>query len=90
GLTGAALGGTLGVLFVAVTHETGLDWAAMTGGGPTEISFAGLTWSLRFYPSLTSWDVGRTILAVVVTSLIASVWPAFRAARLEPARALRD
>ncbi len=34
GLTGAALGGTLGMLFVAVTHETGLDFAALTGGGP--------------------------------------------------------
>src|SRR3990172_7212966 len=90
GLTGAALGGTLGLLFVAETHETGLDFAALTGGGPTELSFAGLSWSMRFYPSLAAGDVGRTILAVLVTSLIASIWPAFRAARLEPARALRD
>jgi len=70
--------------------ETGLDFAALTGGGPTELSFAGLSWSMRFYPSLAAGDVGRTILAVLVTSLIASIWPAFRAARLEPARALRD
>jgi ABC-type lipoprotein release transport system permease subunit len=90
GLTGAALGGALGLLFVAWTHETGLDFAALTGGGPSEISFAGLSWSMTFYPNLAPGDVGRTILAVVITSLIASVWPAFRAARLEPARALRD
>jgi ABC-type lipoprotein release transport system permease subunit len=90
GLTGAAIGGTLGALFVALTHERGLDWAALTGGGPTELSFAGLNWSLRFYPTLAPWDVGRTVLAVVLTSLLASAWPAFRAARLEPARALRD
>lgn len=90
GLTGAALGGTLGILFVALTHETGLDFAALTGGGPTEISFAGLSWSMRFYPSLAPSDVARTIGAVVLTSLLASIWPAFRAARLEPARALRD
>src|SRR3990172_7135935 len=32
GLTGAALGGTLGLLFVAVTHETGLDFSALTRG----------------------------------------------------------
>jgi ABC-type lipoprotein release transport system permease subunit len=90
GLAGATVGGALGILFVALTHERGLDWAALTGGGPTEISFAGLNWSLRFYPTLAPWDVGRTILAVLLTSLIASAWPAFRAARLEPARALRD
>ncbi len=90
GLVGATAGGALGILVVALTHESGLDFAALTGGGPSEISFAGLTWSLRFYPTLTPWDVGRTILAVVVTSVIASAWPAFRAARLEPARALRE
>jgi len=81
GLTGAALGGALGILFVAVTHETGLDFAALTGGGPTEISFAGLSWSMRFYPTLAPAVVGRTILAVLLTSLVASLWPAFRAAR---------
>jgi ABC-type lipoprotein release transport system permease subunit len=90
GLVGATAGGALGILVVALTHESGLDFAALTGGGPSELSFAGLTWSLRFYPTLAPWDVGRTILAVVVTSLIASAWPAFRAARLEPARALRE
>ncbi|HEY7820903.1 MAG TPA: FtsX-like permease family protein [Vicinamibacteria bacterium] len=90
GLTGAALGGSLGVLLVALTHERGLDFAALTGGGPTEISFAGLNWSLRFYPTLALSDVGRTIVAVLLTSLVASAWPAWRAARLEPARALRD
>jgi ABC-type lipoprotein release transport system permease subunit len=90
GLTGAALGGTLGVVFVAVTHETGLDFAALTGGGPSELSFAGLSWSMRFYPTLAPADLGRTVLAVVLTSLLASVWPALRAARLEPSRALRD
>ena len=51
-------------LVVALTHESGLDFAALTGGGPSELSFAGLTWSLRFYPTLTPSDVGGTILAV--------------------------
>jgi len=90
GLVGATLGAAVGMTLVAITHETGIDYAALTGGGPSEISFAGLSWSMRFYPSLTAADVWRTILAVLLTSLLASAWPAARAARLEPATALKD
>jgi ABC-type lipoprotein release transport system permease subunit len=48
-----------------------------------------LRWSLRFYPTLTTIDVVRAAGAVGVTSLLASLWPALRASRLEPVRALR-
>jgi ABC-type lipoprotein release transport system permease subunit len=61
----------------------------LAGGGPSELSFAGLRWSLRFYPVVGFSDVARTIAAVCMTSLVASVWPAVRAGRLQPARALR-
>jgi ABC-type lipoprotein release transport system permease subunit len=89
GLIGALLGSAIGVALVAVTHRTGIDYAALTGGGPSELSFAGLRWSLRFYPSLAFADVARTVAAVLVTSLLASVWPAARAGHLQPVRALR-
>lgn len=90
GLAGALLGTTLGVALVALTHRSGVDYAALTGRGPSAISFAGLHWSLRLYPSLAVVDVLRTVVAVLVTSLLASAWPAARAARLQPAKALRD
>jgi ABC-type lipoprotein release transport system permease subunit len=90
GVVGALLGTALGGTLVAVAHHTGVDYAALTGGGPQEISFAGLRWSLRLYPRLAVADVVRVIAAVVVTSLAACVWPAVRAARLPPARALRE
>lgn len=90
GLVGAFVGAVLGVGLVAVTHETGVDYAALTGTGPSEISFAGLRWSLTFYPRLGLRDVAAAVGAVIVTALFASVWPATRAARLEPAQALRD
>jgi ABC-type lipoprotein release transport system permease subunit len=84
-LCGIALGGGL----VALTHGPGVDFATLTGGGPTEISFAGLQWSLRLHPALAPVDVVRAVAAVVLTALAASAWPAARAARLQPAEALR-
>ena len=89
GLIGALIGSAVGIALVAVTHRTGIDYAMLTGGGPSELSFAGMRWSLRFYPTLAAVDVGRAIGAVCVTSLVASVWPALRASRLQPVRALR-
>jgi ABC-type lipoprotein release transport system permease subunit len=89
GAVGTTLGCAVGVGLVAVTHQTGIDYAALTGGGPSEISFAGLRWSLRLYPSLSVIDVMRVVVAVVATSVLACAWPAARAARLQPARALR-
>ena len=89
GLVGAVLGSALAIAVVAATHRTGIDYAMLTGGGPSELSFSGMRWSLRFYPSLAPIDVLRAVVAVVVTSILASIWPAVRAARLQPARALR-
>jgi ABC-type lipoprotein release transport system permease subunit len=89
GTIGALLGAIVGVILVVITHRTGIDYATLTGGGPSELSFAGLRWSLRFYPTLTTIDVVRAAAAVGVTSLLASLWPALRASRLEPVRALR-
>jgi ABC-type antimicrobial peptide transport system permease subunit len=89
GLIGALIGSLVGVVLVAITHETGIDYSTLAGSGPSELSFAGLRWSLRFYPSLAAEDVLRTIAAVCLTALVASVWPAIRVSRLQPAHALR-
>lgn len=89
GLVGAALGVALGGAVVAFTHRYGFDLAQLTGGGPTQLSFAGMSWSLTLYPTLDLVDITRVVVAVVVTSLVASAWPAIRAARLQPVQALR-
>jgi ABC-type lipoprotein release transport system permease subunit len=89
GMMGAIGGSVVGIALVVVTHQTGIDYATLVGGGPSELSFAGLRWSLRFYPTLAVTDVARTIGAVCITSLVASAWPAIRASRLQPVQALR-
>ncbi|WP_242344176.1 ABC transporter permease [Anaeromyxobacter terrae] len=89
GLVGALAGTGVGVALVAATHRTGVDYAALTGGGPQELSFGGLRWSLRLYPTLAVEDVLRVVAAVGLTSLVAAAWPAARVARLQPSKALR-
>lgn len=89
GATGALLGTVLGASFVAWAFRHGLDFAAITGGGPTSLSAFGMNFTLIIYPRLAAIDVVRVVVAVIVTSLVASTWPALRAARLQPAKALR-
>lgn len=89
GTVGAVAGALIGILLVAITHRTGIDYSWLAGGGPAELSFAGLRFSLRFYPALQAVDVVRAIAAVGLTSLVAAVWPAIRASRLQPVEALR-
>jgi putative ABC transport system permease protein len=89
GIIGACAGAAVGVALVLLTHDSGIDYATLTGGGPSEISFAGLRWSLRLYPTLAVIDVVRVVGAALITSVVASIWPALRVARLEPASALR-
>ena len=89
GVVGAVMGSLIGIALVMITHQTGIDYSWLAGGGPSELSFAGLRFSLRFYPALSVVDVARAIGAVCVTSLLAATWPALRASRLQPVQALR-
>ena len=89
GVVGALTGSLIGIVLVAITHRTGIDYSWLAGGGPSELSFAGLRFSLRFYPALSAADVARAIGAVCLTSLLAATWPALRASRLQPVQALR-
>lgn len=90
GLIGAVVGAAIGGGLVAWAHHTGFDYAALTGVGPSSFAVFGLQWSLDVHPRLEAIDFLRVVVAVVVTSLVASAWPAARAARLQPASALRD
>lgn len=89
GTVGVLLGTALGIALVALTHRTGVDLSALARGAPQQLSFAGMNVSMKLYPTLNPSHVAQGIAAVVLTSLAASAWPAARAARLEPARAMR-
>ena len=89
GVTGALLGTGLGALVVAITHRTGVDFAALVSGSPSDVAFMGMNMSMTVFPSLAATHVVQGFLAVAVTSVVASVWPAARAARLQPSQAMR-
>jgi len=90
GITGALAGAALGGGLVAWGYHAGVDFAKLVGGGPTNLSAWGMSFTLIVHPRLAAIDIVRVVLAVVITSIVASSWPAVRAARLQPARALRD
>jgi ABC-type lipoprotein release transport system permease subunit len=90
GATGALAGAALGGGLVAWAHRSGVDFAALTGGGPNSVSAFGMSFTLYIHPRLALVDYVRTVIAVMATAAIASAWPAARAARLQPAQALRE
>jgi putative ABC transport system permease protein len=83
GLAGTVLGLLLGLLLVAVTQQTGIDLSMIVGD------------TGRFYvdpiirPALDAPHLGSTVTAVLAISILAGVYPAWRAGRLTPAEALR-
>jgi len=89
GAAGALLGTAAGGALVAWAYRSGVDFATLTGGGPTNLSAFGMNFSMVIHPWLAPIDIVRVVVAVIVTSLVASIWPAVRAARLQPAHALR-
>jgi ABC-type lipoprotein release transport system permease subunit len=90
GLVGVLAGSALGGGLVALGHRTGVNFAALTGGGPQELSFGGMVWSLTFFPTLAATDLIWSVTGVGVVSLLAALWPAVRVARLQPTAALRE
>jgi len=90
GLAGVAVGTVLGTGAVLVFAGTGFDFGALGNEAVGDLSFGGLNYGLRIYPRIEAADIFTGVWAVVVTALLASLWPAIHAARLEPVKALRS
>jgi ABC-type lipoprotein release transport system permease subunit len=84
GVVGAVIGCGLGLLFIALLGNAGIDLSKMTAGmGEVAVLMSG-----KLYPVITAADlISRAILVVVITA-IASLYPAWQASRKEPSTAL--
>lgn len=89
GLTGVVIGSILGSAVVLITSQTGIDYAALAGVEAEDISFGGASISYVIYPYFELRHILFGLGAVTVTSLLAAVWPALLAARLQPVEAMR-
>ena len=79
---GLVIGGLLDVLVVYV----GFD---MSAGSPDGFEIMGVRLDPIIYGEVTPFSLFAPISALVVVSVLASVWPAWRAARLQPVEAIR-
>jgi len=92
GLVGVAIGSVLGTAVVLITSHTGINYVAIAGVGTGEaldFSYKGLNISLLIYPKFEFRHIIYGLVAVTLTSVLTSLWPAVAAARLEPAEAMR-
>jgi ABC-type lipoprotein release transport system permease subunit len=83
-VTGALAGMAAGAVVIGIFSRKGIDLTAYAQQGLEAMGFSAV-----MYPSLT-WDFYLLVgLLVVVTGLLASAYPAWRALKMNPAEALR-
>ena len=90
GLVGVAIGSILGSAIVLITSHTGINYAALSGSSVEDIGYKGVSFSYIIYPRLEFRHIFFGLCAVTMTSVLASLWPASHAARLEPVEAMRS
>jgi len=90
GLVGVAIGSVLGTAVVLITSQTGIDYSALGGVKAEELAFKGFNFSYVVYPKFEFIHIVYGLVAVTLTSVLASLWPAALAARLQPVEAMRS
>lgn len=91
GQLGVILGSALGIGLVLGTSGSGIDYAALGGGESSmEMAFKGIQLSSRVFLELHPSDVIAGVVAMLLISFLAMIWPLLRIVRLEPMEALRS
>lgn len=84
-LTGAAMGMFLGYLSVEYLRENGLDLTAVGGDSIAEWGYEALV-----YPYITTEEYISVSILVIVTAMLAAIYPAIKALRLVPGEVVRE
>lgn len=80
---GLVMGGGLDLLLV----EYGIDFSVAGGKG---LTYAGITLDPVIHGIIRPGGIIITIASVFVVTLLAAIWPALRASRLDPVEAMRE
>ena len=83
-LTGGVLGIALSTVVVMLLSNTGIDFRALYGEG-----FGDIGYSAIIYPELNVENSIGTTMLVILTGILASIYPARKAIKLNPADAVR-
>lgn len=82
-LTGGVVGIAFSTVFIKIFARTGIDFSMWAEG------FEALGYSSVVYPQITLANYLLIIILVIATGILASLWPARRALKLNPMQALR-
>jgi len=83
-LTGGIIGIIMGILLTLYTRHTGINLGSLAEG------FEKIGYNPMLYPSLDILFFFNLTLMVIVTGILASIYPARRALKLRPAEAIRN
>ena len=83
GVSGAAAGCLLGTALAWYHTVQGFDLGLMAD--ETTFSYMGVAFSERLYFDLRTTHVVQPVVVMVLVALVSGLWPAFRAARIDPA-----
>lgn len=82
-LTGAIVGMGLSGIILAIYSDSGFNFTSWAEG------FEAMGYSALIYPEVSTENFIRIIILVIITGIIASIWPARKALKMNPAEALR-
>jgi ABC-type lipoprotein release transport system permease subunit len=90
GLMGAAVGTLVGTGLVGYLGSAGVNFAGAGAEAFGDLSYQGMRFPTFIYPRNEITDAVYGAAAVVLTSILAAMWPASYAARLDPMEAMRS